>query len=85
MAGPGFSPAPAKLISQIVAGKFVELNELLPSNIVLKEPEPQLLFDGCLVLTSLPKKPKGCIGDISTWLEASSVYCLIIMSHFPHH
>ena len=36
--GPGFSPVPAKLLSQIVAGKFVELHVLLPSNIVLTEP-----------------------------------------------
>ena len=27
MVGPGFSPVPAKLVSQIVAGKFVELHE----------------------------------------------------------
>ena len=33
--GPGFSPVPAKLVSQIVAGKFVELHELLPANIVM--------------------------------------------------
>ena len=30
-----FSPIPAKLVGQIVAGKFVELNDLLSSNIVL--------------------------------------------------
>ena len=47
--GPGFSPLPAKLVSRIVAGKFVELHELLPSNIELTEPEPQVLFDGRLV------------------------------------
>ena len=82
--GPGFSPVPAKLVSQIVAGKFVELHELLPSNIVLTEPEPQVLFDGRLVLTSPPKKPKRRIDDISTWLEAFSVYCLILVSYFPH-
>ena len=46
MVCPGFSPIPAKLVSQIVPGKFVELNELLSSNIALNEPEPQLLFDG---------------------------------------
>lgn len=34
--GPGFSPVPAKLVSQIVAGEFVEMNELL------NELEPQL-------------------------------------------
>ena len=38
--GPGFSPVLAKFVSQIVARKFVELHELLPSNIVLTEPEP---------------------------------------------
>ena len=36
--GSGFSLIPAKLVDQIVAGKFVELNELL--NMVLNEPEP---------------------------------------------
>lgn len=72
--GPGFSPVPAKLVSQIVAGKFVELHELLPSNIVSSEPEPQLLFDGRLVLTSPPKKPKRRIDDIATWLEAFSIF-----------
>ena len=82
--GPGFSPVPAKLVSQIVAGKFVELHELLSSNIVSSEPEPQLLFDGRLVLTSPPKKPKRRIDDIATWLEAFSIFCLILVSHFPH-
>ena len=81
--GLGFSPIPAKLISQIVAWKFVELNELLSVNIVSTECEPQLLFDGRLVLTSPPKKPKRHIEDISSWLEAFSVYSLILSSHFP--
>ena len=74
MVGPGFSSVPAKLVSQVVAGKFVELHELLPSNIVLTEPDTQLLFDGRLVLTSPPKKPKPRIEEISTWLEAFSIY-----------
>ena len=34
--GPGFSPVPAKLVSQIVAGKFVKLHELLPLNSFLR-------------------------------------------------
>ena len=83
--GPGFSPVPTKLVSQIVAGKFVELHKLLSSNLVLNEPEPQLLFDGRLVLTSTPKKPKQRVDDITSWLEAFSIYCLILSSHFPHH
>ena len=54
--GPGFLPVPAKLVSQIVAGKYVDLSELLVVNLVQKDPEPQLLLDGRLVLTSQPKK-----------------------------
>lgn len=42
--GPGFSPVPTKLVSQIVSGRFVELNKLVSANLVLNEPEPQLLF-----------------------------------------
>ena len=82
--GPGFSPIPAKLVGQIVAGKFIDLSELLSSNIASAEPEPQLYFEGRLVLTSTPKKPKRRIEDITSWLEAFSIYCLILASHFPH-
>ena len=75
---------PAKLVSWIVAGKFVELHELLSTNLVLNEPEPQLLFNGQLVLTLTPKKPKGRVDNITSWLEAFSIYCLTLSSHFPH-
>ena len=42
MVGPGVSPVPAKLVSQIVAGKYVDLCDLLPAYLHVKEPEPQL-------------------------------------------
>ena len=58
-----------KLVSQIVTGKFIELNKLLSTNLVLNKPKPQLLFDGQLVLTSTP-------------LEAFSVWCYLILP-FP--
>ena len=81
-----FRPSPPKLVSQIVSGKFVELSELLSSNIVQtqSDSDPQLFFDGRLVLTSTPKKPKRRIEDIGSWLEAFSVYCLVLTSQFPH-
>ena len=82
--GPGFSPVPAKVVGQVVAGKFIDLGDLLPSTVASAEPEPQLLFDGRLVLTSTPKKPKRRVEDIATWMEAFSVYCLIMISFFPH-
>ena len=80
--GPGFSPIPAKIVTQIVSG--VEFDDLLSTNISLMEPEPQLLFDGRLVLTSGPKKFKHRIEDIATWMEAYSTLMLILTSYFPH-
>ena len=82
--GPGFLTVPAKAVSHIVAGKFVDLHEQLSAKLVLNEPEPQLLFDGRLVVTSTPKKLKRRVDYIISWLEAFSVYCLILTSHFPH-
>ena len=64
--GPGFSPVPAKLVAQIVAGKYVDLSELLAVNLMQKDPEPQLLLDGRLVLTSQPKKQRRRIDDIAS-------------------
>ena len=79
-----FIVGPAKVVGQVVAGKFIDLGDLLPSTVASAEPEPQLLFDGRLVLTSTPKKPKRRVEDIATWMEAFSVYCLIMISFFPH-
>ena len=56
--GPGFSPVPARLVAQIVSGKYINLSDLLAVNLVQREPEPQLLFNGHLVLTSQPKKQR---------------------------
>ena len=67
-----------------MAGKFIELNNLLSTNLVLNKPKPLLLFDGQLVLTSTPKMLKQCVDDITNSLEAFSVYCVILSSHFPH-
>ena len=80
--GPGFSPVPAKLVAQIVAGKYIDLSDLLAVNLVQREPEPQLLFDGQLVLTSQPKKQRQRIKDIISWMEAFAIFSLILVSHF---
>ena len=82
--GPGFSPVPAKLVAQIVAGKYIDLSDLLAVNLVQREPEPQLLFDGRLVLTSQPKKQRRRIEDIASWMEAFAIFSLILVSHFPN-
>ena len=82
--GPGFSPVPAKLVAQIVAGKYIDLSDLLAANLVQREPEPQLLFDGSLVLTSQPKKQRQRLEDIASWMEAFAIFSLTLVSHFPN-
>ena len=81
--GPGFSPVPYKLVSQIVSGKFVDLAELLSDNLKDAESEPQLLFDGRIILTSTNKRQKTKIADITAWSEAFSIFSLILASHYP--
>ena len=83
--GPSFSPVPAKLVAQIVAGKYIDLSALLAVNLVQREPEPQLLFDGHLVLTSQPKGQWRRIEDIALWMKAFAIFSLIFVSHFPKH
>lgn len=84
--GPGFSPVPAKIVAQIVAGKYMDLSDLLSANLQLqqKDSEPQLLFDGRLVLTSPPKRQRRKIEDIAAWMEAFSIFALVMVTHFPH-
>ena len=82
--GPGFSPVPAKVVSQIVSGKFVDLGDLLQANISQAESEPQLFFDDPMILTSNPKCSRKKIDDIVTWMEAFSIFVMILTSYFPH-
>ena len=80
--GPGFSPVPYKIVSQIVAGKFIDLAELFSVNLRESESEPQLVFDGRIVLSST-KRPKRKIDDILAWSEAFSISSLILATYFP--
>lgn len=81
--GPGFSPVPSKLVTQIQSGKYVDLSELLAANLVHLESEPQLLLDGRLILTTPPKKQRRRIEDITSWTEAFSIFSLVLMAYFP--
>ena len=82
--GPGYSLVPAKLVSQICSGKFVNLSELLAANLVSSETEPQLMLEGRLVLSAPPKKPCWRIEGITTWMKAFTVFLLVLTSFFPH-
>ncbi|KAK2547041.1 hypothetical protein P5673_033201 [Acropora cervicornis] len=81
--GPGFSPVPGKLVSQILRGTFVDLSKLLSVNLVSSDPEPHLMLDGRLVLTAPPKKQWRQIEDITSWTEAFTVFSLVLTSSFP--
>lgn len=72
---------PSKLVNQILAGKYIDLSELLAANLVNADPEPQLLFDGRLVLT---KRQRQRVKDLPSWIKAFSIYSLVLTSHFPH-
>ena len=82
--GLGFSPIPAKIVTAIVSGKFVEFDGLLSTNVVLTEPKPRLLFNECLELTSGPKKFNRHIEDIAMWMVAFSTLMLVLTSYFLH-
>lgn len=82
----GYSPVPAKLVTHIVENKFVKFSYLVSTKIeqLQSDSDPDLYFDGRLVLTSTPKKPKWHIKDISGWMEAFSVCCCMLTAHFPN-
>ena len=71
--GPGYSPIPYKVVTQIVAGKFVNLEDLLPENISVQEPEPPVMLDGRLLSLPGPKRANRQINDITTCVEAFDI------------
>ena len=44
-----------------------------------------MLLDGRLALTSQPKKQRRRIEDIASWMEAFTIFSLILVASFPHH
>jgi len=82
--GPWVLPSSPKVVSQIVSGKIVDLGHLLQANIAEAESEPQLFFHCPMILTSNPKWSCKKIDDIITWMEASSIFVMILIPYFPH-
>ena len=56
--GPSFSLILAKTVSQIVAGKYVDLGDLLSVNIVQTKPESQAFLERHLVFLPSTKKQR---------------------------
>ncbi|CAH3172611.1 unnamed protein product [Porites evermanni] len=80
--GPGYAPVPYKLVSKITAGLFVDLADLLPDNIRAQEIESQAFLEGKLVVSGSKKRVIE-IADIVTWIEASTIFSMILCHTFP--
>ena len=80
--GPGYAPVPYKLVSKITAGLFVDLADLLPDNIRAQEIEPQAFLEGKLVVSGSKKRVIE-IADIVTWIEAFTIFSMILCHTFP--
>ena len=80
--GPGYAPVPYKLVSKITAGHFVDLADLLPDNIRAQEIEPQAFLEGKLVVSGSKKRVIE-IADIVTWIEAFTIFSMILCHTFP--
>lgn len=80
--GPGYAPVPHKLATKITAGMFIELADLLAENIKAQEIEPHAFLDGKLLVSSSKKRVVE-ITDILSWVEAFTIYCLILCQSYP--
>ena len=80
--GPGYAPVPYNIVSKITAGLFVDLADLLPDNIRAQEIEPQAFLEGKLVVLGSKKRVVE-IADIVTWIEAFTIFCMILFHTFP--
>lgn len=84
--GPGRPPIPAKLVTQILAYKFIELADLLPDNLENPSPEiPSFLIEGRSIVptTTTSSRKRGDIHDIITWVECFNSYIALITSFRP--
>ena len=77
--GLGRPPISAKLVTQILAFKFIELSEIIPENLEAPQNKvPFVLIDGrSSVPTTTPRKENE-IRDILTWVECFNNYIAVI-------
>ena len=79
--GPGYAQVTYKLFSKITAGLFLDLAGLLPDNIRTQEIEPQAFLEGKLVVSGSKKRVIE-IADIITWIEAFTIFSMILCHTF---
>lgn len=80
ISGPSRPPVSAKLVSQILSGKFMELSELIPENLEAPSTEStSFTIEGrSIVPTTTSSRKKTEISDILTWVECFNSYISVI-------
>ena len=78
---PGYDPVPYKLVAKITGGQFIDLADLLPDNIRAQEVEPQAFLEGKLVVVGSKKRIVE-IEDIVTWIDAFTIFSMILCNSF---
>ena len=80
--GPGYLPIPAKTVTTIISGHFVDLASLLTKPHEPLPSGPVISIDGRVVVSHPPKQLRR-LTDIAQWAQAFSIYSLVLVSYFP--
>ena len=81
--GPGHTPIPAKLVSKILTGQFVELADLIPENLDVPE-QVQHTITGSSLVSISPARPKRKeVIDVVTWVECFVSFMSVVMTYAP--
>ena len=78
--GPGIPPVPPKLVAVIVSGDFIDFALLLEDHVDPDAPLFSLVADQLVIR---PAKRRKEITDILTWMQAFSVYTLVLTTYWP--
>lgn len=69
--GPGYSPVPLKVVSEITAGKFLN-----PEDLFLQQARTSTVVRWPLSIIPHAQKPKRQIKNTASWMEAFSIFYL---------
>ena len=85
--GPGRPPIPAKVVTQILCNKVIEMSDLLPENLDLPQCESSsfAIERGAIVpITRVASKRKKEVTDILTWVECFTSYITVLTTYIPN-
>jgi hypothetical protein len=78
--GPGIPPVPPKLVAAIVSRDFIDFALLLEDHVDPDAPSFSLVADQLVIR---PAKRRQEITDTLTWMQAFSVYTLVLTTYWP--